>query len=66
MGHLFGGSVLSAINKGGVAKAPHASFAGGVLTLSLTGGNGVPSGLPYFLIGHHVARCAEREIQPSI
>jgi len=33
-------------NKGGVADAPHASFAGGALTPPLTRGNIVPSGLP--------------------
>ncbi|MGI8654205.1 MAG: hypothetical protein ACR2LC_03185 [Pyrinomonadaceae bacterium] len=33
-------------DKGGVANAPHASFADGVLTPPLTKGNIVPSGLP--------------------
>ena len=33
----------------GIANAPHADFAGEVLTPPLTKGNIVPSGLPYFL-----------------
>jgi len=42
-------------NKGGIANAPHADFAGWVLTLPLTKGNGVPSGLLYFSIGDPAA-----------
>lgn len=52
------------VHKGGVANAPHAGFAGGVLTPPLTRGNAVPSGLPYFLIGDRAASCAECKIQP--
>ena len=38
----------SASPQGGVANAPHAGFAVGVLTPPLTKGNSVPSGLPFF------------------
>src|SRR5947209_20097569 len=51
---------------GGVANAPHADFAGGVLTLPLTRGNAVPSGLPYFLIGDPAASCGECKIQAGL
>ena len=40
---------------GGVTNAPHANFAGWVLTPPLTKGNAVPSGLPYFLFGDPAA-----------
>ncbi len=48
----------------GIANAPHADFAGEVLTPPLTKGNIVPSGLPYFLSATPQRADGEFQIKP--